>query len=169
MRKTTETLRLWLMWVILCKTLWVIYERAAAKKQVVKPWTESQRSAGEVCLQTAPSSAQKTPTLSLWCLCVFVNEEILVPWWDIALSWADSASSLPSAPAQSHSRPTHQQSHQASPPFQLMEVREVVLLNWATVCVIILAFHIQKVLSVLITFLVTTDGCQDIFLSRSHY
>lgn len=56
----------------------------------------------------------ETPTPSLWCLCVFVNEEILVPWWDIALSWADSASSVPSAPAQSHSCPTHPQSHQAS-------------------------------------------------------
>lgn len=39
-----------------------------------------------------------TPTPSFWCLCAFVNEEILVPWWDIAVSWADSASSLPSAP-----------------------------------------------------------------------
>lgn len=39
-----------------------------------------------------------TPTPSLWCLCAFVNEEILVPWWDIAVSWVDSASSLPSAP-----------------------------------------------------------------------
>lgn len=51
----------------------------------------------------------ETPTPSLWCLCVFVNEEILIPWWDIALSWADSASSVPS-----YSRPTHPQSHHAS-------------------------------------------------------
>lgn len=56
----------------------------------------------------------ETPTPSLWCLCVFVNEEILVPWWDIALSWADSASSVPSAPSWPHSHPTHPQSHQAS-------------------------------------------------------
>lgn len=32
---------------------------AAAKKQVVKSGTASQRSGGEVCLQTAPSSAPK--------------------------------------------------------------------------------------------------------------
>lgn len=47
---------------------------------------------GLECLQTAPSS--------LWCLCVFVNEGILEPGWDIAFSWVDSASSPPSAPKQ---------------------------------------------------------------------
>lgn len=53
-----------------------------------------------------PLVRPKTPTPSLWCLCAFVNEEILVPWWDIAVSWADSASSVPSTPAQSYSCPT---------------------------------------------------------------
>lgn len=29
--------------------------------------------------------------LALWCLCAFVNEEILIPGWDIALSWGNHA------------------------------------------------------------------------------
>lgn len=36
-----------------------------------------------------------TPTqthFALWCLCAFANEEILVPGWDIAVSWATSSS-----------------------------------------------------------------------------
>lgn len=99
---------------IVLRALWVIYERLLPKKQVAKSGTASQCSGEEVCLQNACLAHPRTPTPSLWCLCVFVNEEILVPWWDIAVSWADSGSSVPSAPAQSYRRPTQPQSHQAS-------------------------------------------------------
>lgn len=119
-KRPPQTLRLW-WWVTLCKGLVGDLRGGgggeggtAAKKQVVKSGTASQRSGGEVVFADRPLVRPKTPTPSLWCLCVFVNEEILVPWWDIALSWADSASSVPSTPAQSYSRPTHPQSHQAS-------------------------------------------------------
>lgn len=54
-----------------------------------------------------PLVRPETPTPALWCLCVFVNEEILVPWWDIALSWADCGFWVPSA--LSYSGPTHLQ------------------------------------------------------------
>lgn len=43
-----------------------------------------------------------TPTPSLWCLCAFVNEEILVPGWDIAVSWADSALLSALGPSDAH-------------------------------------------------------------------
>jgi len=46
--------------------------------------------------------AHFTPTqthFALWCLCAFANEEILVPGWDIAVSWATSAPNLNTTPA----------------------------------------------------------------------
>lgn len=106
----------WLQWwVTLCYGPCGWFTRGCCqKKQVAKSGTASQCSGEEVCLQNARLAHPRTPTPSLWCLCVFVNEEILVPWWDIAVSWADSGSSVPSAPAQSYRRPTQPQSHQAS-------------------------------------------------------
>lgn len=81
--------------------------------------------AGRGVCRLPPRPPRQTPTPTLWCLCVFVNEEILVPWWDIALSWADSASSLPSAPLDSHTTIRHPIRPLASSRLYLVEVLEV--------------------------------------------
>lgn len=73
--------------------------KKTTKKTSCQVWnSESAEGRGGLFADRLLVRPRPTPTLSLWCLCAFVNEEILVPWWDIAVSWADSASSLPSAP-----------------------------------------------------------------------
>lgn len=87
-KRPPQTPWLW-RWVTSCRASVVIYERPLAKKQVVKSgYSESVQRRGGV-FADRPLVRPETPTPALWCLCVFVNEEILVPWWDIALSWVD--------------------------------------------------------------------------------
>lgn len=122
LKRPRQTPRLW-RWVTLCKAFVGDLREAAAKKTSRQVWnSESVQWRGGV-FADHPLVHPRTPAPSLWCLCVFVNEEILIPWWDIALSWAAPASSMPSTSAQSYSRPTQPQSHQASG-FTFVAVRE---------------------------------------------
>jgi len=71
-----------------CEALWMSYGS-------LLPKTSHQVWSGPSWSCVCPSSLLPfTPTqthLALWCLCAFVNEEILVPGWDIAVSWATPA------------------------------------------------------------------------------
>lgn len=120
-KQPLQTPRLW-GWVTLCKAFVADLRGATAKKTSRQVWnSESVQWRGGV-FADRPLVHPRTPAPSLWCLCAFVNEEILIPWWDIALSWAASAASMPSTSAQSYSRPTQPQSHQA-PGFTFLVVR----------------------------------------------
>lgn len=112
--------------------------------------------AGRGVCRPPPRPPWQTPTLALWCLCVFVNEEILVPWWDIALSWADSASFLPSAPLDSHTTIRHPIRPLASSCLHLVEVLEV---EYRHKTLVILASKIQ----------LATDGGWDSFFCHCDY
>lgn len=72
-----------------CEDLWMSYGS-------LLPKTSHQVWSGPSWCCVCPSSLLPfTPTqthFTLWCLCAFVNEEILVPGWDIAVSWATSSS-----------------------------------------------------------------------------
>lgn len=84
----------------------MIYEGAAAKKQVVKSGTASQRSGGEVCLQTAPSSAPKPqPCPSDVCV-----SSLMKKFWYLGETLLSAEQTVPPPCPQ----PLH--SHTAAPP-----------------------------------------------------
>ena len=81
---------------------------AAAKKQVVKSGTASQRSGGEVCLQTAPSSAPKPqPRPSDVCV-----SSLMKKFWYLGETLLSAEQTLPPPCPQ----PLH--SHTAAPPIR---------------------------------------------------
>lgn len=77
-----------LIGLMICTVLALIYWTSVARSRSSGLVTEEHCVCRWFVLLPCPHTQSH---LTLWCLCAFLNEEILIPGWDIALSWGNQA------------------------------------------------------------------------------